>query len=229
MQVSAEELHVEEVRLRYAELLQDESVFPTEANWEYIIKHRMEGLGDDLLEKYIDAMTIGDVDRVDLHNIAINRFHDYLDAVSFRYAVNVVYGNISNKEITVDLIRKHRLFDADNLAELIDCGEISMVMDVIDVYKPEYDAGDLEAMQSLLHKIDELPPRGYNEMRKGLFGTALKYICPAGHVNDAATTYCAHAGCGLDKRGFTETQSRALETFRHRIAALKSLLWHHSH
>lgn len=229
MQISAEELHVEEVRLRYAALLKDKSVFPTEANWEYIIKHRMEGLGNELLEKYIDAMTIGEVDRVELHNITINRFHDYIDAVSFCYAIDVVYGNISNKDISVDLIRRHRLFDAYNLAELIDCGEISLVMDVIDVYKPTYDEDDLDAMQNLLHKIDELPARGYNEMRKGLFGAALKYICPMGHVNDAASTYCTHTGCGLDRRGFTEAQARALDTYRHRVEALKSLFGTYSH
>ncbi|MCM1033666.1 MAG: hypothetical protein NC405_07920 [Odoribacter sp.] len=224
MIITAADLKAEELRQKYSVLLADTSVFPTKANWDYIIDHRMEGIGDLLYKKYIAAIEVDDVDRADLHQIAINEFPRYLGAVSRRYAIDVIYDNTSRLDIFVDLVRKCLLFDADYLADLIRCGELSAAISVIDVYQPQYDESDLDAMNSLKNLIDQLPARGLHEQRSSLFGRSDKYICPNGHVNDGTVQYCTHNGCGLDTYGITREQRHLIDIFIARINALRSLI-----
>lgn len=224
MSITAAELRAEEMRRRYAILLDDPSVFPTVTNWNYIIDNRMEGIGDALYSRYLAALAIDDVDRAELHNVAIEEFPRYLRAVSRPYAVDVVYDNISNEYATAALIRDCSLFDADSIQMLITRGQLSLAMSILDAYQPEYTDADLVAMQKLLACIEKLPVIGYHETRKGIFGTSDKYICPAGHVNDGSAVYCSHAGCGLDEQGLTADQVAKVDVLRHRIEALAGLL-----
>lgn len=225
MTVTARSLKAEELRLRYEELLADASVFPTKANWDYIIENRMEGIGALLMQKYLTALHIDDVDRVELHQVAVDEFPRYLEAIERDYALEVVYGNTSDKRAFVDLVRRCRLFDADYLIDMIRCDGLSPAIEVLDVYQPEYDEASLEAMKRLLAFFDELPRLGRYENRQGLFGSSVKYICPAGHVGgDASTVYCQHSGCGLDVRGLTESQAKAVGILAHRVKALGNLL-----
>lgn len=224
MIVSADQLRAEELRLKYVSLLDDPSVYPTRENWQYIIDNKMEGVGPALLNRYITALEVDDVDRAELHSIAIEEFPRYLEAVDRDYALSIIYEGGAGHDISVDLIRRSRLFDANYLLNLIDCGELDLALDVIDVYQPEYIDSDLDAMEMLAKCIDALPDKGTIEDRRGIFGTSSKYICPNGHVNDAGTTYCTHSGCGLDIKGLTKRRADAVEIFRHRLEALRNLI-----
>lgn len=222
--ITAQQLKAEELRIQYSRLLEDPGVFPTKTNWDYIIDNRMEGLGHMLLRKYIAALTVDDVDRADLHQVAISEFPRYLQTIPRQYALEVVYGDTAHPEISRDLIRRCMLFDAIYISNLIDCDEIQLALDVIDVYQPEYSDDDLAPMQRLLSRIDNLSPRGYIERRQGLLGSSMRYICPNGHANDGSAEFCTHSGCGLNARGMTEAQAKAVEIFRRRVDALENLL-----
>ena len=223
--ISADQLRAEELRLKYLELIKRPDVFPTLSNWQYITAHAMRGLGFGLYRKYLDALTIDEQDRAPLHDVAVEEFPKYLAAIDRREAVNVVYSDVdTSPAATADLIRRLGLFDAYNLIDLMDNGRTDFVMDVIDVYQPEYDYADLQPMEELLARIDALPTLGYVEERGGIFGRSEKYICPDGHANPADTEYCRHSGCGKNSRGLTSTQEGAVTAFLARIAALRSLL-----
>ncbi len=224
VEVTAEQLKAEELRLRYIELLRDPSVYPTRKNWDYIISNHMPGLGRELYSRYLAAATVDDVDASELHQIALEEFPKYLMAVERDYALEVVYADTTTApDATATLIEQCGLFDADYLINLINIGELSMAIRLLCVYQPSYTDADVDAMQCLANKIAALPEVGGVEHRVGMFGSSEKYICPNGHANPVDTIYCTHSGCGLDARGLTAAQEKAVDTFMYRLKALHSL------
>ena len=225
--VSAKDLEIEELRLRYAELLADPGVFPTRTNWEFITANRMEGLGGLLYDKYLISLAVDDVDRADLHNIAVEEFPRYLAAVDHDYAVSIIYPTlIDNIDAAMPLIRRCRLFDAVELCRLVESGHADIAADLVDVYRPYYNVADLSPMRRLAMLFDHLPVLGEIRSQRGIFGTSDKYICPRGHVNNPESRYCTHSGCGLDAHGLTAGQNEAIETYKRRVEALTNLLKH---
>ena len=223
--ITAEELRLEELRQRYLELIERPDVFPARKNWEFISAHSMEGLAVALYRKYLAALTIDDNDREQLHDIAIEEFPKYIATVNMAEAAEALYGDIHTaRNETLALIRANGLFDANHLIKLIDEGELDFALQVLDVYKPEYDFADIEPMEMLLTRFDCLPMTGRIESRHGIFGSSEKYICPDGHVNPAESEYCKHSDCGKNARGLTEAQEKSILAFSKRITALKSLL-----
>lgn len=227
MNISADELKTEELRLRYLDLIRRPEVFPTRANWQFISSHAMRGLGHELYRKYLGALTIDDNDRQPLHDTAIEEFPKYLAAISRAEAVEVIYSDVTTAtEATLELIREQSLFDAPSLTRLIQDGHLREAMAVLDVYQPEYTEADLGPMRRLLQTLDTLPELGSVEQVSGLFGSSLKYICPAGHRNSPDDRYCRHEGCGLDICGLTAADTARIGLFRSRLTALTDLLSH---
>lgn len=224
--VDAETLRAEELRLRYLEIIDRPDIFPTPANWQYIIAHAMHGLGQALYHKYLVALDREPDDREPLHQAAVEHFPEYLRAMPPEYAAEVVYGDVTtDPEAARQLIRDVRLFDAGRIADLIRHGNVDFALSVIDVYRESYTPADLEDMEDLAAILDALPEQGRMEQRRSLLGSlSMKYICPRGHVNDGDRRFCTHGGCGLDTRGLTRPQSESIDTFRLRLRALRTLL-----
>lgn len=223
--ITAEELRIEEIRLQYLELIDKPDVFPTRKNWDFIIKNAMRGMALPLYRKYLTAITIDDNDREELHDIAIEKFPEYIRMANREEALQAIYSDIVTAPFeTQKLLRENCLFDADYLIDLIEAGELNFALSVIDCYKPEYTEIDLEAIEELLEIIERLPDVGTIESRNGIFGVSEKYICPDGHVNNADVEFCTHSGCGKDIRGLTSQQEDKVLALSRRFAALKSLL-----
>lgn len=225
MPVTAEELKVEELRLRYLELIERPDVFPTRANWQFIASHAMRGLGHALYHKYLSALTIGDADREELHDIAIEEFPKYLRCIDREEALEVIYTDlVTAPEATMEIIKELNLFDADYLINQLDCDELGKVMALLDVYQPSYDRQDIEPMKELLERLNTLPETGSVQQVSGLFGTSLKYVCPMGHKNPPEAEYCNHPGCGLNRFGLTQSDVAKIKVYGRRVQALESLL-----
>lgn len=223
--VTDEQLKAEELRLRYMEIIDRPDVFPTPANWQFIIDHAMTGLGPALLHKYLVATELPDDDREPLHEAAIEFFPRYLRAVDRRYAVYTVYSDpFTLPDAVISLIHDIKLFDAAEILRLLQADCTDFALKAIDAYSYEYDRDDLDSMQLLAEWLDGEPELGYREERRGLLGTSLKYICPNGHANDGDRQFCSHSSCGLDIYGHTREQAARIATFRHRLEALRSLL-----
>ena len=225
MGISCEQLRVEELRMKYEQLLESASVFPTLSNWKFICENRLEGLGHLLFNKYLTSLDLDEFDRDELHQVAIEQFPIYLQSVDRLYALEVVYEYRNAPErVIIDLIRQCQLFDAARLCELLRQGRVELVMAVLDVYQPEYEVDDLQAMRTLASTIRRLPRLGRVEERRGVFGSGLKYICPNGHANNPDCEYCTLSGCGQNAQGLTADQIKRLELLESRITALTRLL-----
>ena len=223
--ICADDLRKEELRLRYVEMLERPDIFPTRKNWQFITSNSLSGLASALYRKYIAALHTDDYERQQLHDIALEEFHAYLDAIEFDEACDAIYDNFMLDPVeSVSVVKKHNLFDAASLIRLLEDGNIEIVLEILEVYKPYYDENDLCAMSSLLEALDSLPIRGKIVEKQGLLGKSEKYICPAGHVNSRDTEYCTHNGCGKNMRGLTESQENSIMLFGRRIEALESLL-----
>lgn len=220
---SARDIKTEELRQRYMELLQRVDVYPTKSNWQYISESGMRGLCRLLYGKYLTALTIDDSDRDTLHDVAVEEFPRYLASVDFQEAIDTIYDDVdTDTGAAVKLIRECGLFDARRLLMLLSQNHMRLVLNVIDVYRREYDETELVAMKRLASALDELPELGRIESRQGIFGRQARYICPAGHTNPADSIYCSH--CGLDICGVSEEDRTNIELFKKRMQALEYLV-----
>lgn len=223
--VSAEALRTELLRLRYAKLLEQPEVFPSQANWDFIIQNALEGIGEGLYRKFLVSAVLDESERRSPNRIALKEFPRYLKAVPRPYAIEVVYDDtVSAPEATKNLIVDCDLFDAHAVGELIERGELQMAVDLLEAFQPEYTRADLADMRALLDRLQHLPEEGEMADGRGLLRRELRYVCPAGHVNAAEAQYCTHAGCGLNIYGLTREKVQAIEAYATRVDALASLL-----
>ncbi|MDE6486587.1 MAG: hypothetical protein K2L76_03660 [Muribaculaceae bacterium] len=223
--VSAEQLRTELLRRRYAELLEQPDVFPSQANWDFITDHALMGIGEGLYRKFLVSAVLPEAERRSPNRIALKEFPRYLRAVPREYAVEVVYDDtVSAPEATRALIEDCELFDARAVAGLVDRGEAPMAAGLLSAFQPAYTLDDLADMRALLRRMRHLPEEGEITDGRGILRRELRYVCPAGHVNASEAEYCTHSGCGLNIYGLTRAQAEAIDAFEARIDALASLL-----
>jgi len=223
--ITAEDLRTELLRRRYIELLEQPEVFPSQANWDFIIDHALVGIGEGLYRKFLVSAVLPENERRSPNRIALKEFPRYLRAVPRDYAIEVVYDDtVSAPDATRMLIEDCELFDAASLEGLIVRGEVGMAVDLLGAFQSEYTHADLEDMRALLSHLRNLPEEGEMADSRGLLRRELRYVCPAGHVNMAEAEYCTHSGCGLNIYGLTRAQMQAIDDFAQRVDALSSLL-----
>lgn len=223
--VSAEALRTEMLRRRYALLLEQPEVFPSQANWDFIIEHTLTGIGEGLYRKYLVSAVLPEEQRRSANRLALREFPRYLRAVDRSYAIEVVYDDtVSAPEATRSLVEECELFDAPSLLGLVRRCEAPAAVDMLEAFQPQYTAADLADMRELLEALRTLPELGEMADGRGLLRRDRRYICPAGHSNDADAEYCTHAGCGLNIYGLTEAQTRAIEAYAERVDALADLI-----
>lgn len=223
--VTAHELKVESLRRKYIRLLSQPDIFPSEENWDFIYANRMGGLAKGLYRKYLVAKLLDEKTRCDFHNLAIEKFPDYLKIIDRNEAIAAVYSDSeTDRDAFVELIYKSDLFDAESIGNLIESGHPDLAAELLDAFQPEYDGDDIDAMQFLLNKFDTLPSLGSIELHKGMFKTERRYICPDGHSNSHDVIYCQYDQCGKDIKGLTKENREAIDRFVERINILRELL-----
>jgi hypothetical protein len=221
--VSADQLIAAERAERYKRQLERPDKFPDGANWQYIIENKMALIGRELYRKYLVSWLTPQPERCDYHELALQRFGEYLCAIEREDAVDIVYSDITSApEATKGLIADCNLFDAMRLYKILNDGDANFVVECLDTFQPKYTANDLRNMQRLSLAIDNLEPLGEMRDARSIFGREVKYICPEGHTNSAQQEFCAT--CGLNIHGFNGEQVAMIRDFKSRIATLSRLL-----
>lgn len=221
--VTADQLRAAILADKYRQLLEDPQVMPSRANWQYIIDHRMRGLGPQLMRRYLIASLMPENDRLDGHNAAIDCFEPYLEAVGYDQAVEAVYSGIDDcPDIALELVNTHNLFNVPRIEAFIADGRLSLAVSLLDTLQDTYTADDLGPMTRLLRRLRRLPELGRMATRSGMFHDHEAYFCPKGHANPAEEVYCRQ--CGLDIHGLTEEHIETIERYEDTIKALRGLL-----
>lgn len=223
--VTDADLHTELLRRKYVEQLEKPDVFPSQANWDFIIENRLTGVGEGLYRKFLVSAVLAEGERRSPNRIALKEFPRYIAAVPRDYALEVVYDDtVSAPEATRALIEDCKLFDAVSLMHLVHRGEVAMAASLLGAFQPQYGRKDLADMRSLLKLMRTLPEEGEIINNGGLLRREARYVCPAGHVNAPEAEYCMHNGCGMNIYGLTAKQMQAIDDFAQRVDALSDLL-----
>lgn len=167
--VTADELIAAERAERYRQQLDRPDVYPSAANWDYIIAYRMATLAPLLYRKYLMSCLTDEKIRTDYHELALEKFIPYLGAIDRADALDAVYGDVTSApDSTLELIDRARLFSAPHLLAVLNgagvtgsgSGEdddehdsVAFVVDCLGTYQPEYNAHDLPAMQALFNAV----------------------------------------------------------------------------
>lgn len=222
--VTVEELIAGERAERYKRQLERPEVFPDASNWDYIIANKMTEIAPELYRKYLVSWMTPEKQRSDYHDLALDRFPEYIRAIDRETALVAVYDDITSAtEATLNLIHKCKLFDSIQLMSLLDEGvNPGFVADCMDAYQNRYTADDISDMQRLRKAMTALDPEGEMHENRSIFGRELRYICPNGHSNSAQLEYCAQ--CGLNINGLTESQVSNIASFDTRLRILQRLM-----
>jgi hypothetical protein len=221
--ITADELIAAERAERYKRQLERPDVFPAAANWQYIIDNKMSMIGRELYRKYLVSWLTPADERCDYHELALQRFSEYLSTIDRDEAVNIVYSDITSApEATKGLISDCQLFDASKLYQILIDGDAVFAIECLGTFQPQYTDVDLHNMQRLVLAIENLEPLGEMRDMRSIFGKERKYICPEGHTNSAQQEFCAT--CGLNINGFNGEQVVFIRDFKSRTATLARLL-----
>ena len=225
--ISAKELNAELLKRKYARLLKNEEIYPSQNNWDYIIEHKMYELSHLLYQKYLSALDIAEEKRKSNHNDTITMFPKYLQSIERNHAIETLYNDTSsNTEATVELAIRLDLFDFDGILNMIDRNEAGAAAQMLMALKPSYSANDIEDLNDLLEEFYRLPNLGrIDESALNLFLGERKYICPNGHTNNDVVEFCPHEDCELNIKGLTRYEVDCIDEFAERIKILEELLF----
>lgn len=224
-----EQLKVEMLRRKYSNLLERPEIYPSDANWDFIITHRLAtGLSHKLYRKFLVSALMPEAEVTGWHKIALKRFPEYIKVIDRTAAVDTVYSDVTScPDATSKLIRDCSLFDAGKIVALLDEANVetlSFIMEILDSWQPEYSGRDLKEMTELAEMLNDLPPLGEISQQSGWFGKDRRYVCPSGHLNKPDVEFCEHEDCGLNIFGLKKEHIKAVEEFSTRCKVLKELL-----
>lgn len=226
--ISADELLALERSQRYKRQLADADVFPDARNWQYIIDNAMQAIAPELYRKFLLAWLTPESQRSDFHELALERFPDYLAAIPRSLALDTVYSDVtSSPEATLHLVDVCRLFDACRLMDLLD-DEVDprFVAQCLGAYQPEYTTADVRAMAQLVQRMHNLPDQGSIKESHSIFGHDMRYICPNGHSvsvdgrTDTEDIFCPN--CDLNIQGLSSDDADAVKSLANRVNLLRA-------
>lgn len=222
--VSADTLLAGERAEKYRVQLERAEVFPSAANWRYIIDYGMYTLAPLLMRKYFMAWLCDETDRSDYHTLVLDNMPEYMQAIPRDVALDSVYRDtVTAPDAVMSLIDKAQLFDAPTLTHMLDdCENARFVAECLSFMQPDYTEDDLYSMRLLLDALRNLPELGEMRTQRSIFGSDLRFVCPNGHSNNARTVFCDH--CGRDIHGLEEKHYIMIDNFAKRIEILQRLL-----
>ena len=149
----------------------------------------------------------------------------YFKIISYENAVKVLYAYIKEKpKAILDIIKENKLLSPKNIMALIQENEFSLAIECSLTEKEYYSREDLNILELILNRFENIPKLGRIELVKSLLGKPKeKYICPNGHTNDSEVEFCGEYICGKNINGLTRIETLKIETLRLRIESLNSI------
>lgn len=190
-----------------------------EYEWEYLLNNPIDEILQPLLTRYLNTQ-----ENTRNAQILLDRyFPKYVGLVNREVAIKELYDNINY--ITLDLLRKHQLFDPSAILRLITTEQLHNAVACLGIPKSNYKHDDLEQMEKISEFIKKLPDTGHWETSKSMFGKERKaFICENGHknFNFSDDRYCRTCGCNI--KGLTKEEDKIINNFNKTISILKHLI-----
>lgn len=196
--------------------------------WETILKYPDNEYVLPVINRYFEIDMMGGQGFEDEYKGFQNNIDAFMQIVDRKLVIQVVYkkmkGSDSDFRTARMLVRKHQLFDAKSMIDLLQSVDPSRAISILEVEQPSYSESDLKDMEALMEAIDNMPDQGKIEMVKGgVFSKdADKFICVCGHKNNPEVEYCSE--CGRNIKGLRQSEVDMINAFKNRVSVLKDLL-----
>ena len=215
--ISYDRLNSELIRIQIIDHVSKNKLL-SEYEWEHLLNNPIDEIFKPLLKRYLKLQDT----TTNSEKLLSQYFPKYIGVVNRNIAIDELYCNINS--ITLDLLKKHQLFDACWVLKLINNGQIKDAISCLSITKSHYTKDDLEQMKKVSDALNNLPDTGHWEIRKGIFGKEQKsFVCDNGHKSaDLTTGYCRT--CGHNIKGITLEEDKIITNFNNTIKVLNSLL-----
>ena len=205
----------------------DNTPLPSD-KWETILKNPDREYVIPITRRLFDINVMGPQGFEDEYRGFEKNIDAFLQIVDRKLVIQVVYeklkGDDSDYRTARMLARKHQLFDAKSIIDLLKVVEPSRAISILEVEQPSYSESDLIDMEALIEALDNIPNQGKIEMVKGgVFSKDKdKFICVCGHKNNPDEEYCSE--CGRNIQGLRQSEVDTINAFKNRVSVLKDLL-----
>lgn len=214
-----------EVRKRIIAAQLSKEALPDEEQWQYLLNNPSEELLAPLLKCYLQLPEEGIIE--DRKKLLLENFTDFISRTDRNIAVQILYPHVTTdyKKISA-VLRRNKLFDAQEVINLIKDGQIKYAIRCMAIDKEYYTAEDLGMMKEIVNTFTSLPDTGKIETVKGgiLSKDKEMYICQHGHKNDIEYTFCRYEGCYINIKGIHKAEAEVIDAFILKTQSLEYLL-----
>lgn len=204
--------------------IQNNKLYPTQEDWDFLTNNRIEDIADLLMRLYISGHGRDYI----VNQTAVDKFPVYLENISKEKSIEICYDNIlTDSTLVCGLIIKYNLFDTDRILELVEKKERFVVLFLLKAKKDTYIISDIDKLNKIVCFFDNLSDLGKIETKKVTLLSKEKqvFVCRHGHINNLDTEYCSE--CHENIKGLTESQVKRIEDFKERVSIITSLLKQH--
>ena len=156
----------------------------------------------------------------------MNFIYRYFSSLPVDVATNFLYSAYANENFNAFrvLLTNSKLFSPKETLRLFERFAPNFVTNIILADKREYTPEDLDYMQQIYEKLNNLPDTGRIEIVKGGMFSKDKemFICQNGHNNEKDVEFC-HS-CGVNMKGLTREQLKNINLFKEKVQILQMLL-----
>ena len=205
--------------------------FTNEDDWNYLTEHPSKDLVSLILKyRYLQftdeykrklEFIISQLDSDDAIEIVYPFFVDKFTPPTEIYGND--FANVDYSSRYASLIKNCMLFAPDKISDLIN-SDLSKALMVINCDKQYYNQADLNNMNTICNKLDNLPDLGEKSVGKsGVFSKEKElYICRHGHKNDASLEFCEQ--CNENIKGLSRQQVCDIDAFKKKTKTLEKLM-----
>jgi len=200
--------------------------FPTQEEWLYLLNNPMEGIVEQLLEKYLENFHKGPNDFKKGVQLLLSNTNSYFKSIDREIAINVLYENMTENPIPIyKIIEANNLFSPVKIIELIVNDNFEIAIDCLSINMDYYSNNDLTQMQTIIELLYNLPDKGTIVKVKGIIGKAKeKFICRHKHTNSVDSEFCENINCGENIKGLTKQRIYEIEMFETKVDSLAALM-----
>lgn len=223
--ISPDDIDIQVSKLKVTKKIK-EKTSPSDDDMNFLMEYPIDEIVEELIEIYLQIFKNGPWASNEYQKSIQSFLPAYLKNLNPAIVSSVLYEKIEkNPEIISILIKESRSFDPELTFGLLEKGDLHNGILTLESSKRTYTIEDLNKLNLLLNKIDNIPNTGKIESVKSLLGgTKEKFICEKNHQNDVDREFCQTDGCWKNIKGLRKSEVEMIEEFRLKIEGLKILL-----